>query len=375
MLTLRSLIFNFIHHQSIIINIMVAKQRVVFLDWLRVIACFMVMVVHASECVYSNDYSFSFPSELGRWSVCLINGFVRPAVPLFLMASAYLLVPLRTDTGTFFRKRLTRVVIPFVLWLVLYAVLPAAWGETTLDGAMSNLAQIAINFIPRASHLWFIYMLLGIYIIMPVLTPWLERVSRREEECYILLWLFTTLFWHAHEIFGDVFGECWWNPFPLFYYVSGYVGYVLLAHYIRKYLDWNIRKTLTIALPCFLVGYAMCIWSFYTRSFTVAEVRLLELSWQTTSFAPALMSFGAFMLIKQINYSGRRVYGAVISISAVSYGMYLMHMLVLPYVFVLLNEVLPVPVTIFATAAITYAATYVICRLISMLKIGKYIVG
>lgn len=375
MLTLRSLIFNFIHHQSIIINIMVAKQRVVFLDWLRVIACFMVMVVHASECVYSNDYSFSFPSELGRWSVCLINGFVRPAVPLFLMASAYLLVPLRTDTGTFFRKRLTRVVIPFVLWLVLYAVLPAAWGETTLDGAMSNLAQIAINFIPRASHLWFIYMLLGIYIIMPVLTPWLERVSRREEECYILLWLFTTLFWHAHEIFGDVFGECWWNPFPLFYYVSGYVGYVLLAHYIRKYLDWNIRKTLTIALPCFLVGYAMCIWSFYTRSFTVAEVRLLELSWQTTSFAPALMSFGAFMLIKQINYSGRRVYGAVISISAVSYGMYLMHMLVLPYVFVPLNEVLPVPVTIFATAAITYAATYVICLLISMLKIGKYIVG
>ncbi len=354
---------------------MVAKQRVVFLDWLRVIACFMVMIVHASECVYSNDYSFSFPSELGRWSVCLINGFVRPAVPLFLMASAYLLVPLRTDTGTFFRKRLTRVVIPFVLWLVFYAVLPAAWGETTVDGAISNLAQIAINFIPRASHLWFIYMLLGIYIIMPVLTPWLERVSRREEECYILLWLFTTLFWHAHEIFGEVFGECWWNPFPLFYYVSGYVGYVLLAHYIRKYLDWNMRKTLTIALPCFLVGYAMCIWSFYTRSFTVAEVRLLELSWQTTSIAPALMSFGAFMLIKQINYSGRRVYGAVMSISAVSYGMYLMHMLVLPYVFVPLNEVLPVPVTIFATAAITYAATYVICRLISMLKIGKYIVG
>ncbi len=45
---------------------------------------------------------FSFPSEAGRWSVCLINGFVRPAVPLFLIASAYLLVPLKTDTKTFF---------------------------------------------------------------------------------------------------------------------------------------------------------------------------------------------------------------------------------------------------------------------------------
>ena len=89
------------------------NDRIVFLDWLRVIACFMVMVVHSSECVYSNDYSFFFPSELGRWSVCLINGFVRPAVPLFLIASAYLLIPLRTDTKTFFRKRFMRVVIPF----------------------------------------------------------------------------------------------------------------------------------------------------------------------------------------------------------------------------------------------------------------------
>lgn len=102
-------------------------SRVIFLDWLRVIACFMVLVVHASECIYSNDYSFSFPSEVGRWSVCLINGLMRPAVPLFLIASAYLLVPLKTDTSTFFRKRFIRVVLPFAFWLVMYAVLPILW--------------------------------------------------------------------------------------------------------------------------------------------------------------------------------------------------------------------------------------------------------
>ena len=169
------------------------NNRIVFLDWLRVIACFMVMVVHSSECVYSNDYSFSFPSELGRWSVCLINGFVRPAVPLFLIASAYLLIPLRTDTKTFFRKRFMRVVIPFVIWLFMYAVLPGLWGEFSNEEVKNNLSHIFINFIPRASHLWFIYMLLGIYLIMPVLSPWLERVSRREEEVFLGIWLFTTL--------------------------------------------------------------------------------------------------------------------------------------------------------------------------------------
>ena len=121
------------------------NNRIVFLDWLRVIACFMVMVVHSSECVYSNDYSFSFPSELGRWSVCLINGFVRPAVPLFLIASAYLLIPLRTDTKTFFRKRFMRVVIPFVIWLFMYAVLPGLWGEFSNEEVKNNLSHIFIN--------------------------------------------------------------------------------------------------------------------------------------------------------------------------------------------------------------------------------------
>ncbi len=354
---------------------MSSAKRIVFLDWLRVIACFMVMVVHASECVYSNDYSFSFPSEFARWSVCLINGFVRPAVPLFLMASAYLLIPLRTNTSTFFRKRLSRVVIPFIVWLLLYSVLPVLWGEYSIDDVKSNLMQVAINFIPRASHLWFIYMLLGIYIIMPVLTPWLNTVSRREEEGYLILWLFTTLFWHAHELCGDVFGECWWNPFPLFYYVSGYVGYVLLAHYIRTYLDWNMKKTLLMALPLFIIGYIMCIYSFYTRSFTVDAVSSLELAWQTTSIAPVIMSFGAFMLIKQIKHSGPRLFKIVNSIAGASYGMYLMHMLILPYIFIIINPHVSTPLTIFITAILTYAATYILTKILSFLPGSKYIIG
>ena len=70
------------------------KQRIIFLDWLRVIACLMVMTVHACECVYSDDYTFSFPSESAKYAVFFYQSLVRPtAVPLFLMASAFLLVP------------------------------------------------------------------------------------------------------------------------------------------------------------------------------------------------------------------------------------------------------------------------------------------
>ncbi len=122
------------------------------------------------------------------------------------------------------------------------------------------------------------------------------------------------------------------EPIPLFHYVSGYVGYVIMAHYIRKYLNWSMKKTLYVALPCFLIGYLFCVWSFYTRSFTVEAVQQLELSWQTTSIAPVLMSFGAFMFIKKISYTGK-AYKIIRDISCMSYGMYLMHMLILPYIF------------------------------------------
>ncbi|MBQ8422997.1 MAG: acyltransferase family protein [Coprobacter sp.] len=260
------------------------------------------------------------------------------------------------------------------MWLALYSVLPAVWGEYSPAEAWNNLRSVYINFIPSASHLWFVYMLLGIYLIMPIISPWLEKVSRREEELFLLLWLFTTLSWHFHYYVGDVFGECWWNPYPLLYYVSGYVGFVVLAHYIKTHLQWSVKTTLWVAIPLFLIGYAYCVWWFYTRSFVVSEVRELELTWQTTSIAPVLMSFALFMLIKLISRPCF-AYKAARSISDMSYGMYLMHMLILPYVYDVLSGLCITPCAIMATAAVTYILSYIITRLISSLPGGKYIVG
>lgn len=158
------------------------KTRIVYLDWLRVIACLMVMIVHASECIYSNDYTFSFPSEEAKMAVLSFQSFVRPtAVPLFLMASAFLLVPVKYDTLTFFKKRFTRVLIPLLVFLPIYAVLPSLWGAQTWEEAGKQLIHCYVNFPISGSHLWFVYMLLGLYLIMPVISPWLDKISRKEE--------------------------------------------------------------------------------------------------------------------------------------------------------------------------------------------------
>ena len=160
-------------------------SRVVFLDWLRMMACFMVILVHCIEPFYYGGPGGLYIASLSdaRW-VTLLNTPLRAAVPLFVLASSYLLVPLKTDTGTFFRKRLVRVFVPFLVWSLIYAVVPMPGSGGAVDAA-GNLKSLLFNFVMTSSgHMWFVYMLLGVYLLMPMISPWLEKISRKEEKVF-----------------------------------------------------------------------------------------------------------------------------------------------------------------------------------------------
>ena len=75
-------------------------ERVVFLDYLRVIACFMVITVHCIEPFYlGGEGTLIRNMSDAAWSTFL-DSALRAAVPLFVMASSYLLFPLKYDTAT-----------------------------------------------------------------------------------------------------------------------------------------------------------------------------------------------------------------------------------------------------------------------------------
>ena len=78
----------------------------------------------------------------------------------------------------------------------------------------------------------------------------------------------------------------------------------------------------------------MCVYSFYNRSFYVDCVEDLEHGWDNTGMATVMMAIGAFMLIKKITYSKGFLYKLVKDISLKSYGMYLVHMMFLPYMLI-----------------------------------------
>lgn len=357
------------------------NQRVVFLDYLRVIAFCMVIIVHSSEFFFIDGDSIGIRNMSDGFWVSIINSMLRSSVPLFVMASSYLLLPLKGSSSDFFMRRFSRVVIPFIIWSLLYAILPLLWGEITLSDVNDNLVHLLFNFTSSSGHLWFVYMLLGLYLFMPVLSPWLEKVSKRAEQIFIAIW-FTTTFWPylrvlANKLIGssELYGESYWNEYHLFWYFSGYIGYLVLAHYIRKYVDWSLKKSLCIGGSMFVVGYIITAIVWYQNISTANTLIKLELSWRFCTFNVVMMSFGVFVILKSFFQKTQQVPRIIQELSRLSYGMYLMHIFILGFSYKLLSGYFSTPVTILIVGIVTIVSCAIVAKLLSYLPKSKYLLG
>ena len=364
-----------------------SSSRVVFLDWMRAIACFLVMLVHSIEPFYLGGEGTLVQCRGDALWVTGINSALRVCIGLFVMASSYLLMPLKYDVGTFFRKRFVRVLIPFVIWSLLYALL-FPYGK---DGAAigASLRQLVFNLDMNAGHLWFVYMLLGVYLAMPLLSPWLERATRRDEQWVLAVWALTTfvpfLRKAAAAITGspELWGEANWNEFGTLYYMSGFLGYVVLGHYFKTYvgeLSW--RRTLVLALPLWLVGYGISFSWFWSRipgTYPVeGPIDLAvdwEQSWRFCSTGVVMQCVACFLLLRRITASGTFYRHIILPLSKASYGMYLMHMFFLVAVFPWYNG-LYTPLHMVACALTTYLLSALTALLLQRIpRVGKYLAG
>lgn len=371
------------------------RERSPWIDWLRVFAIFLVLVVHSTEPFYLGGPGSSIASESDAFWVSLFDSVARACVPLFVIASSYLLLPLHSSAPVFFRRRLVRVLVPFAIWTMLYALV---WGEPA-----DNFRGLLMNFNYSAGHLWFVYMLFGIYLLLPILSPWAEKVSKRQLQVYLCICLFTSLIPFIREwaggaapmIYGPtgipnpakypLWGECAWNAYGLFYYFSGFIGYVLFGLYLRRFvgeMSWN--RTLAVALPCWLAGFAICFGGFYTRVMADAAgtfpvegpsgmAALWETPWLFDSLGVVLMAIGWILLFRKFKASGK----LLLTLSGASYGVYLSHMMLLAPVSLWLRSSLDsTPLTIALTALITFTGSTIFCAIVRRIpKIGNILVG
>jgi surface polysaccharide O-acyltransferase-like enzyme len=385
------------------------NSREVWIDWLRVAACFMVFVVHSTEPFYLGGDGSLILTETDAFWASFFDSFVRSCVPLFIIASSYLQFPTHYPTMEFFRRRAVRILVPFLLWTVVYAF---RWGDP-----VENFRNLLLNFNYAAGHLWFVYMLLGVYLLMPLLSPWAEKVEKKELQIYLGICLFTTMIplirdWAAGGattvIYGPsglprqalfpLWGEASWNAYGTFYYFSGFIGYLLLGLYFRKFvgeLSW--KKTLGIAIPCYIAGFAISFGGFLRRVYETAEGTfpvggLVEKAvwWETTwcndTIGVVLMAIAWILVFKKIKAEGRFYKNVLLPVSKASYGIYLMHLLILVPICGAFRNWLgsgsegvlgfwTTPAEILLSAIAAFIGTSLVSVLIRRIpKIGKYIV-
>ena len=386
-----------------------SRKREVWIDWMRVAACFMVLLVHSTEPFYlGGEGSLILTKSDAFWS-SFFDSFVRACVPLFIVASSYLQFPIHYSAGEFVHRRSVRILIPFLVWTVVYALV---WGEP-----VENFRNLIFNFNYAAGHLWFVYMLIGIYMIMPLLSPWAEKVGKRELQVYLAIWVFTLFIPLIRDWLGGtmvftygpsglprqalypLWGETSWNSYGVFYYISGFVGYLFLGLYLRKFvgeLSWG--KTLAIAIPSYLAGFVVVFGGFLRRVYESAEGvfpvgGLVEKAvwWETTwcndTIGVALMTLAWILLFRKITADGAFYKKVLLPVSKASYGMYLCHLLILVPICGWFRGWLgngaegilgfwTTPVEIIVSAVCAFVVTAIVSVILQKIpKIGKYIIG
>lgn len=389
------------------------NDRIVFVDYIRVVACFMVMLVHASENFYAADSSgiagnvSMLANESNRFWVAFYDGGVgRTAVPLFMIVSAFLLVPMKKGVTMpqFYKRRFMRILPPMIIFMLIYTFLPLLWGGMTWEQSMNDLKMLPFNFPSMGGHLWFMYPLISLYLIIPVVSPWLEKATKKDELIFLGIFAFSTFtpFFHRF-ISAELWGECFWNGFTALWYCSGYLGYLVLAHFIRHHLDWSRSKRITIGTAAFLIGAAFTAWSFWLKGVPGVRIEtpLLEWAWEFCTPNVLCATFGLFLLFtcikrpaapasitsisnESIPHSHPRSPEApayITSISKLTFGMYLMHLLFLAPIASWIiggdvtNPRLPVCFAIPVIAILTFLCTLVTSKLLSYLPGSKYIIG
>lgn len=198
-----------------------SSQRDVRLDLLRILGSFAVVTVHVSAgAVPEVDRS-----SLSWWVANFANGGSRWGNAVIMMVGGAILLgrasehaPLQFALGRFAR------LLPAVLFWSAFFVLFRAWGE-----GLPSAWAIAVELLRGAPyyHLWFLYMMLGMYLAIPLLRPILNSPNRDLHYYLLILCAVLTSAEGLMRIVLDMSHASFLGLFPLYlvYFVGGYLLY------------------------------------------------------------------------------------------------------------------------------------------------------
>lgn len=337
------------------------KQRDYRIDLLRAFACIMVLFCHAPQ---------PYLGQGGKVLVGIDNYFGMAWGPiLFFVISGACILETNLDAITFLKKRLSRVLIPTLLWSLVYIYVETClWNASPIEDAMAKIPYILIA--PQYGLFWFMYALVGIYLLAPIISRWLAGATQKEIQLYLILWAVVLIIPYI-----NAFGICA-SPLlesdNLFYYFGGFLWYAVAGYYCNKYVRIKKINTRHIIISILILLSPMYV--FIIKRFTG---ELLDYS---MCIFPMMTTLFGFVFLKNVKLprwmEEGKIKNFVESISRLSFGIYLVHML---FMYPLrhwiagfnFNYAIQLPLTVIIVGLLSFITSLSI----SKLPFGKYIIG
>ena len=227
------------------------KQRQTELDILRFLALLCVVGLHLNSGVWN-----SLPIMSGKWLVVTLQR-ITWAVPVFVMISGrFFLDPKKKiTTKDIFGKYVFRIAVAFLFWGVIYQIhylcVSLEQGETIA----TQWKNFVVGIFTGAYHMWYLWMLIGLYAITPIL----RKIAEDEKLTVYFLAIFfvvQTLNYFVRELpkVGTMTGEIM-DDLQL-HFVLGYTGYYLLGYQVHR---WKPSKKQEMAL--YILGLLIAVFA------------------------------------------------------------------------------------------------------------------
>ena len=196
------------------------QRRIPYLDILRVVACLLVILIHTPIRQYSVYYNT--PGIAGAVYTVL----VAVNCNLFFMITGALLLPVTRPGKKFVKRRLRLILPPLVVWTVVYLLEHAFLLHNFTPRLLTS-----ILFHPVEGLLWYVYVLVVIYVTLPLMSKCIDAIGKRGVEVVLGLWVLSSFIPYQHGVFMEA-SQYSHNMFGAF---ANYYGYVLLGYYLHTY--------------------------------------------------------------------------------------------------------------------------------------------
>ena len=398
-------------------NTMAQHERKIWVDCLRLLAIFLVVVSHCGDpFTFNPNPEVSTNAALGFWGA-IWQSWTHICVPLFVCMSGILLLPVSESMTAFWKKRISRVLWPFLIWSVLYNLYPViaiAFGATPElishcfssaehpSGAMSDallcISRIPIDFTPYTTHMWYVFLIIGLYLYLPIFSSWVAQASRKEKLLVLCLWGMTLFLPLAGQYSERLFGTCEWNTFGMLYYFSGFSGYLLLGHIVAESKPMSWGRTVAVALPLYAVGYLLTFFgyriiqtgaitsgsSFCDMLAAAADPSVPGLPYEEShelmllccSPNVAIMTLAVLLVFRHFNRVPTGLGAALKNMTACGFGIYLVHYFFVGPASIICKSIgIPIWAEIPVAALIAFPLTWLCVVLLRKLIPGKWLLG